>query len=88
MNGTSETVCSACIAQFGANSATTNNTRNRNFLPPAAFASKPSHAQAPPQERIRVRIEPRWRGFLYFVYEDEIVVVNPHDMHIVAVVAV
>ena len=35
-----------------------------------------------------VRIEPRWRGFLYFVYEDEIVVVNPSDMHIVAVVAV
>lgn len=35
-----------------------------------------------------VRIEPSWRGFLYFVYEDEIVVVNPGDMHIVAVVAV
>lgn len=35
-----------------------------------------------------VRIEPRWRGYLYFVYEDEIVVVNPHDMRIVAVVAV
>lgn len=35
-----------------------------------------------------VRIEPRWRGLLYFVYEDEIVVVNPRDMHIVAVVAV
>jgi hypothetical protein len=35
-----------------------------------------------------VRIEPQWRGFLYFVYEDEIVVVNPDDMHIVAVVAV
>lgn len=35
-----------------------------------------------------VRIEPSWRGFLYFVYEDEIVVVNPSDMHIVAVVAV
>ncbi len=35
-----------------------------------------------------VRIEPSWRGLLYFVYEDEIVVVNPGDMHIVAVVAV
>jgi hypothetical protein len=33
-----------------------------------------------------VRIEPRWRGLLYFVYEDEVVVVNPHDMRIVAVV--
>lgn len=33
-----------------------------------------------------VRIEPRWRGFLYFVYEDEVVIVNPRDMHIVAVI--
>ena len=49
-----------------------------------------------PRERIHVvpvpetlvRIEPRWRGFLYFVYEDEIVIVNPRDMHIVAVLPV
>ncbi len=33
-----------------------------------------------------VRIEPEWRGFLYFVYEDEVVIVNPNDMRIVAVV--
>jgi hypothetical protein len=32
-----------------------------------------------------VRIEPRWHGYLYFVYEDEIVIVNPRDMTIVAV---
>jgi hypothetical protein len=35
-----------------------------------------------------VRIEPQWRGFLYFVYEDEVVIVNPRDMRIVAVLAV
>jgi hypothetical protein len=35
-----------------------------------------------------VRIEPRWRGLMYFVYEDEVVIVNPRDMHIVAVVPV
>jgi uncharacterized membrane protein len=35
-----------------------------------------------------VRIEPRWRGFLYFVYEDEVVIVNPRTMRIVAVVTV
>ena len=34
-----------------------------------------------------VRLEPRWRGFLYFVYEDEVVIVNPRTFHIVAVVA-
>jgi len=33
-----------------------------------------------------VRIEPEWRGFLYFVYEDEVVIVNPRDMRIIAVV--
>jgi hypothetical protein len=35
-----------------------------------------------------VRIEPQWRGFLYFVYEDEVVIVDPHDYKIVAVVPV
>ena len=33
-----------------------------------------------------VRIEPEWRGFLYFVYEDEVVIVNPTNMRIVAVI--
>ncbi len=35
-----------------------------------------------------VRIYPEWRRYLYFVYEDEVVVVNPHDMRIVAVLPV
>ena len=35
-----------------------------------------------------VRIQPEWRGYRYFVYEDEIVIVDPHDMSIVAVVSV
>jgi hypothetical protein len=47
-----------------------------------------------PRERIRVvpvpetlvQIEPEWRGFLYFVYEEEVIIVDPNDMKIVAVV--
>lgn len=35
-----------------------------------------------------VVIEPQWRGFLYFVYEDEVVIVSPDDMRIVAVIEV
>jgi hypothetical protein len=35
-----------------------------------------------------VQIDPEWEGFLYFVYDDEIVVVDPNDMEIVAVFAV
>jgi Protein of unknown function (DUF1236) len=35
-----------------------------------------------------VRIDPGWRGFLYFVYNDEVVIVDPHDMRIVQVLPV
>jgi hypothetical protein len=35
-----------------------------------------------------VRIEPRWRGLEYFVYSDEIVIVDPHDLRIVAIIPV
>ena len=35
-----------------------------------------------------VPIEPRWRGYEYFVYEEEIVVVDPRTMQIVAVLTV
>lgn len=34
------------------------------------------------------QIEPAWRGFLYFVYQNEVVIVKPRDMKIVAVVTV
>lgn len=39
-----------------------------------------------PVPRTLVRIEPRWRGFLYFVWMDDVVIVSPRDMRIVAVV--
>ena len=35
-----------------------------------------------------VEIHPTWRGFLYFVYEDEIVIVDPRSHKIVAVLDV
>jgi hypothetical protein len=35
-----------------------------------------------------VQIDPEWQDFLYFVYEDEIVVVDPNDMEIVAILPV
>jgi len=36
--------------------------------------------------RLTLVEKPAWRGFLYFVYEDEVVIVDPNDMAIVAVV--
>ncbi|MBV8838500.1 MAG: DUF1236 domain-containing protein [Alphaproteobacteria bacterium] len=35
-----------------------------------------------------VEIEPAWRGFMYFVRGDEIIIVDPHSLEIVAVVEV
>jgi hypothetical protein len=35
-----------------------------------------------------VQIDPQWRGFLYCVWNDELIIVNPRDMRIVAVVYV
>jgi hypothetical protein len=35
-----------------------------------------------------VRIDPQWHGYLYFIVEDEVVIVNPRDMRIVAVLDV
>jgi hypothetical protein len=33
-----------------------------------------------------IEIEPRWRGFEYFLVGDEIVIVDPNVMEIVAVI--
>jgi hypothetical protein len=35
-----------------------------------------------------VEIDPQWHGYLYFIVEDEVVIVNPRDMRIVAVLDV
>jgi Protein of unknown function (DUF1236) len=43
---------------------------------------------AVPVPRTLVDIEPAWRGSIYFVYSDELVIVDPSDMRIVAVVPV
>ena len=49
-----------------------------------------------PRERVHVvpvpetlvRIDPQWRGYDYFVVEDQVIIVNPRDMRIVAVIDV
>jgi len=44
------------------------------------------HLVAVPE--VIVGYHPAWRGFLYFVYEDEIIIVDPRSHHIVAVLEV
>ena len=76
-------------------------TRIRNTVIRAEGAPRVAHIDfdvtvgtVVPRDRIRVipvpetlvQIEPEWRGLLYFVYEDEVVIVDPNDMRIVAVV--
>ena len=42
--------------------------------------------QVVPVPDVLVQIKPEWRGLLYFVYDSEIVIVDPGDMRIVAIV--
>jgi len=42
--------------------------------------------QVVPVPDLLVQIKPEWRGLLYFVYDSEIVIVDPGDMRIVAIV--
>jgi Protein of unknown function (DUF1236) len=48
----------------------------------------PDRIHLVPVPETLVQIDPEWQDFLYFVYEDEIVVVDPNDMEIVAVLPV
>ena len=42
--------------------------------------------QVVPVPDLLVQIKPEWRGLLYFVYDSEIVIVDPSDMRIMAIV--
>lgn len=53
-------------------------------IPRAEFVS----IHVVPVPEYLVRIEPRWRGLEYFIYTDEVVIVDPHDLRIVAIIAV
>jgi hypothetical protein len=46
------------------------------------------HVHVVPVPETLVEFQPEWRGFMYFVYQDEIVVVDPNDMRIIAVLDV
>ena len=43
---------------------------------------------AVPVPETLVRIDPQWHGYLYFIVEDQVIIVNPRDMRIVAVLDV
>jgi hypothetical protein len=53
-------------------------------IPRAEFTTV--HVVAVPD--VLVTIQPEWRGLEYFIYEDEVVIVDPNDLRIVAVVSV
>ena len=48
----------------------------------------PRTIRVAPLSPILVEIEPQWRGSMYFVYNDEIIIVEPGSLRIVAVLAV
>ena len=48
----------------------------------------PRTVRVAPLSPILVEIEPQWRGYMYFVYQDEIIIVEPGTLRIVAVLEV
>ena len=46
------------------------------------------HIHVVPVPETLVRIDPQWEGFLYFIVRDDVVIVNPRNMRIVAVLPV
>jgi hypothetical protein len=48
----------------------------------------PRTVRVAPVPRTIVDIQPEWRGFMYFVYADEIIIVEPRTLRIVAVLEV
>jgi hypothetical protein len=48
----------------------------------------PRNVRIVPVPPTLVEIEPSWRGFMYFVRGDEIIVVDPKSLEIVAVLDV
>ena len=62
-------------------------TRSARALQPGKDLQRGWHAQTPNWKE-KVRIHPGWRRFLYFVYNDEIVIVDPRTMRIVNVLPV
>jgi hypothetical protein len=48
----------------------------------------PRTVRVAPVPRTIVDIQPAWRGFMYFVYADEIIIVEPRTLRVVAVLEV
>jgi hypothetical protein len=48
----------------------------------------PASVQFAPLPATIVSIEPAWRGYHYFVYAEEIVIIDPHTRRIIAVLRV
>jgi hypothetical protein len=48
----------------------------------------PRSVRIAPVPATLIEIQPAWRGYSYFIYEDEIIIVEPRTLKIIAVVAV
>lgn len=59
---------------------------NPNFNVTVGTAIPQTGVRIVPVPQTLVRIEPMWRSYRYFVWMDDVVIVNPRDMTIVAVI--
>jgi hypothetical protein len=46
----------------------------------------PTTVRLAPVPQVLLEVHPAWRGYEYFVYNDEVIVVEPHSRHIVEVI--
>ena len=46
----------------------------------------PTTVRLAPVPTVLVDIHPAWRSYEYFVYNEEVIIVDPHDWHIVEVI--
>jgi hypothetical protein len=58
---------------------------NANFNVAVGTVIPRTGVRIAPVSPMLVRIHPAWRGFRYFVWQNDVVIVNPRDMTIVAV---
>ena len=53
---------------------------------PAVGVAVPARVHLAPVPTVLVEVHPAWRGYEYFVYNDQVIVVEPRSRHIVEVI--
>jgi len=61
-------------------------SRPSRSYPVSVGAAVPTTVRLAPVPKVLVDIHPAWRSYEYFVYNEQVIIVDPHDWHIVEVI--